>query len=160
MQSSRALLLLAPVLFPSDEPSHFSVLSVFQRLDVPPKRFPPVWRWRWGCWNSPWIFTAYPGSHEGIIPKAFQELDPGFMQIQLMLALQIGVKRAMSCPLFWLLCDAVGSWFHACTCTRTEMQVSRSLQATRSANRRVYAGAWVLAQTRTHKSRIITHRAA
>lgn len=58
---------------------------------TPPKQFPPVWRWRWGCWNSHWIFSAYPGSHEGIIPKAFQELDPGFMQSQLMLALQIGI---------------------------------------------------------------------
>lgn len=60
------------------------------RHPTPPKQFPPVWRWRWGCWNSRWIFSAYPGSHEGIIPKAFQELDPGFMQSQLMLA-QIGI---------------------------------------------------------------------
>lgn len=53
--------------------------------------FPAVWRWSWSCWNSHWIFSAYPGSHGRIIPKAFQELDPGSVHSQLMLALQIGI---------------------------------------------------------------------
>lgn len=52
---------------------------------------PAVRRWRRSCWNSRWIFSAYPGSHGRIIPKAFQELDPGSLLSQLMLALQIGI---------------------------------------------------------------------
>lgn len=107
--------------------SHHSVLQ---------KQFPPVWRWRRGCWNSHWIFSAYPGLHEGIIPKAFQELDLGFMHSQLMLALPVRIcpnRTEAGHELSFILAIVWCFWLLIpCLRNHTQMRVAHSLQATRS----------------------------
>lgn len=122
------------------------------------------WRWRWGCWNSRRIVPAYPGAHEGIIPKAFQEMDPGFMWSQLMLALQIGacpnraeaghelsfILAIVQC--FWLLIPCLHTHTHKLQIhfRPRDQQVDAFMHARRCSHK----------HTHTHKSCIITHRAA
>lgn len=68
--------------------------------------------------------------------KAFQELDPGFMQSQSMLALSVGIcpnRAAAGHGLSFILAIERRSWL-LIPCPHTQMQVGHSLWAAGSAN--------------------------
>lgn len=114
------------------------------RQTAPPKQFPPaVWRWwRRSCWNSLWIFSAYPGSHGRIIPKAFQELDPGSVLSQLMLALQIGIcpNRSEAGHELCFILAIVQCFFGCCLLARPRTATMRLTLTSGSRHQRARVG--------------------
>lgn len=132
------------------------------RHPAPPKQFPPaVWRWRRSCWNSRWIFSAYPGSHGRIIPKAFQELDPGSVLSQLMLALQIGIcpNRSEAGHELCFILAIVQCFFGCCLLARPRTAAVRLTLASGSRHQRARRCSQKT-RARTLQSCIIANNAA